>query len=94
MPQADLVILGGGSGGYACALRAAELTGRKDVLVLDTLATAYAANGQFGQAISVCEEAEPLARKLQLLDLADQIRRRAEACRQENTGDQHGNIRK
>lgn len=25
MPQADLVILGGGSGGYACALRAAEL---------------------------------------------------------------------
>ena len=25
MPQADLVILGGGSGGYACALRASQL---------------------------------------------------------------------
>ena len=76
------------------ALRAAELTGRKDVLVLDTLAMAYAANGQFGQAVSVCEEAEPLARKLRRLDLADQIRRRAEACRKEGAAANYGNIRK
>lgn len=33
MPQADLVILGGGSGGYACALRAAELG--KSVVLID-----------------------------------------------------------
>jgi len=33
VPQADLVILGGGSGGYACALRAAEL--RKSVILID-----------------------------------------------------------
>ena len=34
--NADLVILGGGSGGYACALRAAEL-GMSVVLVEDKL---------------------------------------------------------
>lgn len=33
MPHADLVILGGGSGGYACALRAAELG--KSVILID-----------------------------------------------------------
>ncbi len=33
MPQADLVILGGGSGGYACALRAVELG--KSVILID-----------------------------------------------------------
>ncbi len=33
MPQADLVILGGGSGSYACALRAAELG--KSVILID-----------------------------------------------------------
>ncbi len=33
MPQADIVILGGGSGGYACALRAAELG--KSVILID-----------------------------------------------------------
>ena len=33
MAQADLVILGGGSGGYACALRAAELG--KSVILID-----------------------------------------------------------
>ena len=33
MPNADLVILGGGSGGYACALRAAELG--KSVILID-----------------------------------------------------------
>jgi dihydrolipoamide dehydrogenase len=33
VPQADLVILGGGSGGYACALRAAELG--KSVILID-----------------------------------------------------------
>ena len=33
MAQADIVILGGGSGGYACALRAAELG--KSVILID-----------------------------------------------------------
>ena len=33
MPQADLVILGGGSGGYACALRASQLG--KSVILID-----------------------------------------------------------
>lgn len=33
MPQADIVILGGGSGGYACALRSAELG--KSVILID-----------------------------------------------------------
>jgi dihydrolipoamide dehydrogenase len=33
VPQVDLVILGGGSGGYACALRAAELG--KSVILID-----------------------------------------------------------
>lgn len=55
------------------ALRAAELTDRKDPRILDTLAAALAANRQFEEAAAVCAEAEPLARALRRSALADQI---------------------
>jgi Flp pilus assembly protein TadD len=43
------------------AARAAELTGRADPTVLDTLAAAYAAAGRFDEALRTAERAEALA---------------------------------
>jgi tetratricopeptide (TPR) repeat protein len=43
------------------ALRATELTGRRDLAALDALAAAYAANGRFEQAIQTARAAEVLA---------------------------------
>jgi protein O-mannosyl-transferase len=46
--------------GYAA--RAAELTGRRNAVVLDTLAAAQAANGHFDEAVGTAREAAALAR--------------------------------
>ena len=43
------------------AMRAAELSGRQDVAVLDALAAAYAADDRFEEATRTAEEAEALA---------------------------------
>jgi tetratricopeptide (TPR) repeat protein len=43
------------------AERAATLTGRRDASVLDTLAAAYAANGQFDRAVETARTAMQLA---------------------------------
>jgi Flp pilus assembly protein TadD len=43
------------------ATRAAELTGGQKPLILDTLAAALAANGEFGRAVGVAEQALTLA---------------------------------
>ena len=42
------------------ATRASELTGRRDPTILETLAEAYAAAGQFEEAVRTAEEAEAL----------------------------------
>jgi len=44
------------------ATRAAELSGRREVAVLDALAAAYAAVGRFPDAVRTAEDAETLAR--------------------------------
>ncbi len=46
----------------ALAERAAALAGEKSALLLDVMAAAYAANGQFDLAVSTAEEAAALAR--------------------------------
>jgi Tfp pilus assembly protein PilF len=49
------------AGALEDASRAAELSGRKDASVLDTLAAAYAASGDFPHAIATAQEAMALA---------------------------------
>ena len=56
--------------------RAAELTGRKDPSVLDILAAAYAAAGQFDRAIDAAQAAVSLATASQSPAAVDQIRAR------------------
>ncbi len=64
------------------AQRAAELTGHRDPVVLDTLAAAYAAAGQFDRAVAVAQQALDLAAEVHADDLADPIRARLELYRQ------------
>ena len=58
------------------AERAAELTGRRDPAVLDTLAAAYAAGGQFDRAVAIAETAQERAVAMKADALARQIRER------------------
>ena len=58
------------------AERAAELTGYKNALTLDTLAAAYAAAGQFDRAVTSAQAAISQARAAQTEALANRIRRR------------------
>lgn len=58
------------------AERAAELTKRTDVEVLDRLAAAYAANGRFEQAVAAARAAVTLARQTNEPDFADQVQLR------------------
>jgi tetratricopeptide (TPR) repeat protein len=58
------------------AERAAELTGRRDASVLDTLAAAYASAGRFDQAVATARAAVGRAVASKALDLAAQIRQR------------------
>jgi tetratricopeptide (TPR) repeat protein len=64
------------------AEHAAELTERKNGAVLDLLAAAYAAAGQFERAVATAEEALDLASASQADRLADVIRARLELYRQ------------
>jgi tetratricopeptide (TPR) repeat protein len=57
------------------AERAAELSGKSDPTVLDTLAAAYAAAGRFDEAIRVAESAAEAATHANILPLATEIRR-------------------
>jgi Flp pilus assembly protein TadD len=52
------------------AQRACELTARKQVVLLGTLAAAYAEAGQFDKAMETAREARDLAESLQQPDLA------------------------
>jgi tetratricopeptide (TPR) repeat protein len=60
------------------AEQAAEATGRKDALVLDTLAVAYASAGRFDEAQRTAESAEQMARREGNDDLAVAIADRIE----------------
>jgi tetratricopeptide (TPR) repeat protein len=60
------------------AQRACELTGYQQPQILDTLAVAYAAAGNFVEAIETAEKARQLAESFGKKDLARQIRSRME----------------
>jgi hypothetical protein len=63
------------------AERAADLTSRQDVIVLDTLAAAYASAGQFERAVTTAERAAALATAERNGDLAQHVRKRIELYR-------------
>ena len=64
------------------AERAASLTNRQNVRVLDTLAAAYAAAGQFAHAVVTQEDTLDLARRAGVDQVATLIRARLELYRQ------------
>ena len=64
------------------AKRAVELTGHKDAAILETLAAAYAAAGQFDQAVKTAEVALSLATAAQAYELANHIRKKIQIYRQ------------
>ena len=61
---------------------AAERTGRREPLILDTLAAAYAAAGQFDRAATIAQEAASLAASGGSAGLAGEIGKRLELYRQ------------
>jgi tetratricopeptide (TPR) repeat protein len=65
------------------AERAAELTGRGNPFILDTLSAAYAEAGRFGDAILAASEALELVTALERQELADRIREHLDLYRQE-----------
>ena len=56
------------------ALRANEINQRPELL--DTLAAAYAANGQFNNAVQTASQAVEIAKEHGKIDLADRINNR------------------
>ncbi len=64
------------------AERAAELTGRENPIILDTLSAAYAEAGRFEDAILAAAEALELATTMERQDLADGIREHLELYEQ------------
>ena len=66
------------------ALRAVELTGCKEPGVLDTLSVAYAANGEFGEAVKTSESALGLAETMGRTNLAEEIRQHLDLFRAGN----------
>ena len=64
------------------ALRAVQLTGRRNVSILETLALAYAAAGQFDQAVMVIEEAIALASAAQAKRQVDYLREKLQLYKQ------------
>ena len=64
------------------AERAAELTRYQDAAVLDTLAAAYAAAGQFDRAVTTAQTAIALASATKNNDLANQLHERLQLYRQ------------
>jgi len=65
------------------ARHAAELTQRRDPAVLDTLAAALAATGQFDRAKKTAQAALDLANSAGNLEIAQQIELRLEGYQQE-----------
>ena len=68
------------------AERASELTGGQNAEILDTLAAAYAAAGQFDRAVTTAQEALALASATGDDELANHIRKRLELYRQAEPG--------
>ena len=66
---------------YPLAERAASLTGRRDLSVLETLAVAYASVNGFEDAMRVADEAAEIAESQGQRELAVRFRQRAEAYR-------------
>jgi tetratricopeptide (TPR) repeat protein len=64
------------------AKRAVELTGHQDAAILETLAAAYAAAGQFDQAVKTAEAALSLATAAQADELANHIRKQIKLYKQ------------
>ena len=64
------------------AQRAGQLTKHRHPLIMNTLAAAYAADGQFDRAVSSAETALALATNARASQLADQIRKRLTLYRQ------------
>lgn len=64
------------------AKRAADLTKYQDAAILETLAAAYAAAGQFDQAVKTVEAALSLATAAHADELANHIRKKIELYRQ------------
>jgi tetratricopeptide (TPR) repeat protein len=64
------------------AERAAKLTKYQNVSILDTLAAAYAAAGQFDKAVTVAQAAITLASAAQADELVDYLRKQLELYRQ------------
>lgn len=64
------------------ATRAAELSGRRNPAILNTLAGALAANGQYDQAVAIGEQALVLAMATRKTSLAAQLRERVQLYRQ------------
>src|SRR5262249_52485803 len=58
------------------ALRAVSLTGRRDLVALDALAGALAANGEFDRAVTVVDEALKIAPDGQVADVLRQRQNR------------------
>ena len=67
------------------ATRAVELTQRTNPMMLETLAVAYAAAGQFDRAVGSSELAIRAATTAQNTELADQIRKRLETYKRSTT---------
>jgi tetratricopeptide (TPR) repeat protein len=66
------------------AERAAELTQYRDPFILDTLATCYAAVGQFERALEMAEKALNLASADQNEELVNHIHKQMEIYKQKN----------
>jgi hypothetical protein len=58
------------------AWRAAQLTGGRDVKVLDTLAAAFAEAGRFPEALAAARRALEMATRRNLPEVAQELRRR------------------
>ncbi len=65
----------------ALALKAAELSNSNDASVLDTLAAAYAANGQFAEALATAEQSMAVAKRQGMPGWPMKIGRRMETYR-------------
>ena len=63
------------------AQRAAELTDHQQPLMLDALAAAHAADGQFDKAVTLAEKAATLARQMEATQIVDSIDARLELYR-------------
>lgn len=64
------------------ALRAVQLTGRRNVPILETLAQAYAATGQFDRAVVVTEEAISLTSAAKAQQKVDYLREKLQLYKQ------------